>query len=70
MNAENLIVVNHICIQNENTAIGFILRSQKNFVEIETENKEGETFSITIRLIDFLTIAETIKKAAGIGVEY
>jgi len=68
MRDEYLVIVNHIYIQEGEKEIGFILRSDKNFVDIETENKEGESFHITIRLIDFLTIAETLKKAAGIGV--
>jgi len=68
MDDEELIITNHIYIQDGSTEIGFVLRSNKNFVTIETQNKEHETFSITVRLIDFLTIAETLKKAAGIGV--
>lgn len=62
------IITNHIYIQDEDNEIGFILNSNKHFVDIETENKEGESFSITLRLIEFLTIAETLKKAAGYGV--
>lgn len=61
------IINNHIYIQYGELEIGFVFRSNKNFVEIETENKDREKFNITLRLIDFLTIAETIKCAAGIG---
>lgn len=68
MNPGDLIIDNHISIENGDTQILFYLGSNKDLVDIRTTNREGEKFNIEIRLIDFLIIAETLKKAAGIGI--
>ena len=63
--SEDQTISTHIYIVKEGKAMQFILKPDRAFICIETENKSAERFEITISVREFLNIAETIKCASG-----